>query len=71
MEWLLTDHPDIYLSATLHHAFLFQIDEGRAAMWAAKAAAAIEDLNKAGRRRSNSGPLVASHSTGHIPNIQA
>jgi hypothetical protein len=70
-NWLLTDCPDIYLAGLLHHAFLFQMDEARAGMWAAKASAAIEDLNRAGQRRSNSGPLVANHGVGSIPNIQA
>lgn len=70
-NWLLTDHPDLYLAGLLHHAFLFQMDEGRAQLWAGKMQAAIDDINKAGRRRSNSGPLRATHSVGHVPNILA
>jgi hypothetical protein len=70
-NWLLTDHPDIYLAGTLHYAFLFQMDEGRAGMWASKMTQAIEHLNRAGSRRTNSGPLSATHSTANVRNIQA
>lgn len=71
-NWLLTDHPDLYLAGTLHYAFLFLMDEARSALWGEKMARAVEDINRAGRKRSvNSGPLTAQHSVQHVPNIQA
>ncbi len=71
-NWLITDHPDLYLAGTLHYAHLFLLDEARAGLWGSKRDEAIEAINQAGSRRaSNSGPLVASHSIGNMPNIQA
>lgn len=70
-NWLLTDHPDLYLAATLHYCWMFMVDENRAGLWKAKAEGLIDDLNRSGRKRTNSGPMVATHSIQHIPNIQA
>lgn len=53
-NWLLTNHPDIYLCATLAEASLYIRDDP--AMWATKYIAAVESLRKA--ERSLTGPLV-------------
>ena len=69
-NWLLTDHPDLYLAAALVEAFAFNMDEARVNFWSARRDDKIADVNRAGARRSaNSGPLVATHSIGQIPNI--
>ena len=71
-NWLLTDHPDLYLAAALAEGFLFNMDEQRAGYWAAKRDEKIESVNKAGRRRSvDSGPLTATSSVSSVSNIQA
>lgn len=70
-NWLLTDHPDIYLHGAMHYCCLFMKDETRAGLHKSQMAALIEDLSRAGRRRSNSGAMAATHSVQHIPNIQA
>lgn len=71
-NWLLLLHPRVYLYASLAEAFSFMLDEAREAKYIARRDQAIADINRAGARRSsNSGPLVASHSIGSVPNIQA
>lgn len=71
-NWLLTDHPDLYLAGTLYYAHLFLMDEARAALWGAKMAEQIVEINRAGiQRAANSGALVATHSVGHVSNITA
>ena len=69
-NWLLTDHPDAYLAAVLVEAFAFHMDEARVGFWTARRDDKIADINRSGARRSaNSGPLVATHSIGQVPNI--
>lgn len=70
-NWLLTDHPDIYLAGTLYYTNLFMRDEERAGLWRGQMSTLIDDLNRTGRKRANSGPLTQTHSVQHIPNIQA
>lgn len=71
-NWLLTDHPDAYLAAALVEAFAFGMDEQRMSFWQGRFNAKVEEINRAGARRSaNSGPLVASTTLGSVPNIQA
>jgi hypothetical protein len=71
-NWLLTDHPDLYLAGALHYAWRYCQFKEEANEQLALMQAFIEDINKAGRRRSvNSGPLVATHSVGHVRHIQA
>lgn len=70
-NWLLTDHPDIYLAGALHYCNVFMLDTERAGLWGGKMASLIDDLNGVGIKRANSGPLTATHSVQHIPNIQA
>ncbi len=71
-NWLLLLCPSLYLYGSLAEAFAFHMDEAREVKWLARRDQQIENLNKAGiRRSSNSGPLAASTSISRIPNIQA
>lgn len=70
-NWLLTDHPDIYLAGTMYYCHLFLLDEKRALLFKTKMELLIDELNRSGARRTNSGPLTMSHSVQHIPNIRA
>lgn len=44
-NWILAEHPHLYLYGTLFHSYLFLKDEGRAAQYESKFAVAIEELN--------------------------
>jgi hypothetical protein len=70
-NWLLTDHPDLYLVGTLYFCHLFLMDEKRALLFKTQLDQYVADINKSGSRRSNSGPLTSTHSVRHIPNIRA
>jgi hypothetical protein len=71
-NWLLTDHPDVYMAGTLYYVFLFRQDRDNAANWLALMGAHIETISRSGRQRSaNSGPLAASSQTASVRNIQA
>lgn len=41
-NWLLTDHPDLYLFATLTESALYEQDDTRIPLWASKAQALLE-----------------------------
>lgn len=71
-NWLLTDHPDLYLAGTLHYGFTFRMDPEHAGYWLSMMQAHIETINRAGiRRATNSGPLASSSSTSQVRNVQA
>jgi hypothetical protein len=70
-NWLLLLHPSLYLYGSLAEAFAFHMDEAREVKWLARRDAAIMNINAAGMRRVNSGPLTSMHSIQNIPNIQA
>lgn len=55
-NWLLTAHPDLYLSAALVEAFLIVKDEQRAQLWERKAASTISEIERAGRYKVHAGP---------------
>jgi hypothetical protein len=60
-NWLLTDHPDLYVNAALAELYEYTRDPTEADRRGAKAGAIMESINRAGRRRmTNSGPLQAS-----------
>lgn len=57
-NWLLTDHPDIYLYASLAQAEGFLYNDNRIAVWDGQAHRAIATLNNnANKRRVGTGPL--------------
>lgn len=59
-NWLLTDHPDIYIHASLAEIFDWARNYEAADRSRGHAAAIADSINRAGRRRkTNSGPLVA------------
>lgn len=71
-NWLLTDHPDVYLAGALFEASLYVIDDTRAAIWKTRRDEGIELINRVARKReANSGPLTRTHSYRAIRNIQA
>lgn len=71
-NWLLTDHPDLYLAAALVEGFAYHLDEARAAWWERKRDRKIADVNAAGTRRSaNSGPLTAASGYASVANVLA
>lgn len=59
-NWLLTDHPDLYIAASLAELFEFARSYDASDRWRARAVGIAGSVNRAGRRRSiNSGPLTA------------
>jgi len=57
-NWLLTDHPDVYLYGALHELHLLMFDESRAALYDGKLRqAAGELLDSAIRRTSGGAPI--------------
>jgi hypothetical protein len=60
-NWLLTEHPDIYLYGTLVQAEAFGWNDERAAGWKALLEESIEELHRqAAKKRQGSGPLSLS-----------
>src|SRR5918992_5192723 len=51
-NWLLTDHPDVYLHGALHALHLLLADEERAALHDGRFRLAAEEVNRSGLRRS-------------------
>lgn len=43
-NWLLTSHPDLYLSAALTEAFVYMQDEQRAQMWRERTVALLREI---------------------------
>lgn len=60
-NWLLTDHPDLYVNAALAELFDYTRDADQAALRRQKAVVAANSINRQGqRRKGNSGPLRTS-----------
>jgi len=58
-NWIITDHPDIYLYGTLLEAESFLMNDPRLQIWKMGFEEALSSLNKAGDRASHSGaPLI-------------
>jgi hypothetical protein len=59
-NWLLTEHPDLYLYGTLLQAAPYLVNDDRIATWGQIVGSIIEDLNVADEKASKSGnPLRA------------
>lgn len=58
-NWLLTDHPDLYLYAAQAELFTLQMDEARASARMAMAAEIIEEINRSSNRRMTGGAPFA------------
>jgi hypothetical protein len=58
-NWVLTDHPDIYLYGTLIEAESFLMNDPRLQIWKLGFEEALTSLNKSGDKASHSGaPLI-------------
>jgi hypothetical protein len=56
-NWLLTNHPDVYLAASLIEAFSFRGNEDQAVKWEVRYRQAVDDINRK-EARSQVAPLV-------------
>lgn len=57
-NWLLTDHPDVYLHGALHELHLLLFDENRAALYDAKLRQAAGELHDSAIRRTSGGAPI-------------
>jgi hypothetical protein len=58
-NWLLTNHPDLYLFASLVESVLYTQDDSRIPMWAEKTAALIDSVQSSDNANAiNGGPLT-------------
>jgi len=65
-NWLLTNHPDIYLYGSLVAAEGYVVNDARMVTWATLYKRAIDDLNKQEKKARYSGsPLIQRTSTGN------
>lgn len=58
-NWLLTSHPDLYLFATLVESALFTQDDSRIPLWAEKASALLDAVQRADDRNQFDGGILA------------
>jgi hypothetical protein len=58
-NWLLTAHPDLYLFAVLTEAALFTQDDSRIPLWAEKASALLDMVQRSDDRNQNDGGVLA------------
>jgi hypothetical protein len=59
-NWLLTAHPDLYLFAALTELALWMVDDSRIPLWAEKASALLDAVQRADDRNLfDGGPLAA------------
>jgi hypothetical protein len=66
-NWVLTDHPDLYVFACLAEIADYTRDPDEANRWRSKAFVVAESVNKQGRaRKTNSGPLMANSPVGQV-----
>lgn len=71
-NWLLTAYPDVYMHAALAELNILVRDLEWYQLFEQRTVDAIEEINKAGRRRSaNAGDLCASSDVCNVANIQA
>ena len=56
-NWLLTNHPEVYLWAALRHACIYTLDDAGRASYAQLYAGAVERLNRREAMNSHSGPM--------------
>lgn len=70
-NWLLTDHYRLYLAGALVWAFRFHMDEQRAGYWTNIRDRLIQEVNNAGVRRANSGPLVPTSPVSNVAGVRA
>lgn len=66
-NWLLTDHPDIYLYASLVESAPYLREDPRLAVWEQELGRRIDELNRNIEREQWGGSLVARARSGVIP----
>jgi|SRR5210317_1240602 len=54
-NWLLTDHPDVYLYGSLMHSAPYLAEDERVGVWAQLYSAAVKRVNESGEDAINSG----------------
>ena len=54
-NWLLTDHPDVYLYGSLMHSAPYLAEDERIGVWAQMYSAAVNRVNQSGEDATNSG----------------
>jgi hypothetical protein len=57
-NWLLTDHPDLYLYGALRELHLLLMDEARAAVYDARFRQAADEINGVAVRRTSGGAPI-------------
>lgn len=57
-NWLLTAHPDYYLSAVLTEAFLFLEDDAKAGIWRDRAKAVLDAIERQDQRDDFEGGIL-------------
>lgn len=58
-NWLLTNHPDLYLYCTLAQAEGFLVNDNRIALWASRCGSIIEEINEnANKQRVGTTPMM-------------
>lgn len=70
-NWLLTDHPDLYLWASLHELYMLLLDQERATLYEAKTQQVLDEMMRAYTRRKSGGPLRAGTLLQSVRNIAA
>jgi hypothetical protein len=58
-NWLLTDHPDLYLFASLVEACLWAQDDSRLPFWAEKASALLDAVQRSDDRNQFDGGILS------------
>jgi hypothetical protein len=58
-NWLLTSHPDLYLSAALTEAFIYLQDDARAVQWRQRTVSLLDELDKTDQRDDFDGGPIA------------
>jgi len=58
-NWLLTNHPDLYLFAALVESVLFTQDDSRIPIWAEKAAALLDSVQRSDDKNQFDGGILA------------
>ncbi len=62
-NWLLTNHPDIYLFGALVESTMFGFDDPRGANWGARRNEALESIKKLDRSRKGAGRMQTRGNT--------
>lgn len=70
-NWLLTDHPDLYMWGALAELHVLLRDTEGMQIFEAKMRNVLDDVNRSGRDRHFAGPLYATTQIPNVRNVQA